>query len=203
MKKTLNTIGLLSIMVFAFPSVASAHSIHGNGLMGSLMNGLAHPFLGIDHILAMIAVGMIATQIMPQKLLWNLPLTFITAMIIGGILAMTGFEAPFIEIGITLSLIVFGGMILTSERQRFKQLNWAIPGIALFGLFHGHAHGTELPFTTNPMIYAIGFTLTTATLHMLGITLAKCIKTTKRGNAILKLTAGTMTMIGILILAIP
>jgi urease accessory protein len=127
--------------------------------------GFAHPFGGLDHLLAMIAVGLWAAQL-GGRALWAVPAAFVAMMAVGGAAAMTGMALPNVELGITGSLLVLGALILAWAKLPV----WA--GVALvgfFAVFHGHAHGAEMPAETTALGYAAGFVLATALLHGIGL----------------------------------
>ena len=155
------TIALTVLCLFA--SSASAHT--GNHLVTGFTSGLTHPLSGLDHLLAMIAVGLWAAQ-QGGRARWAVPAAFVGAMGLGGGLAMAGMVLPQIETGIAASVLVLG-LLIATRRQ------WAVPaGVAVaagFALFHGYAHGLDMPQATSPALYAIGFMLATACLHGVGI----------------------------------
>lgn len=143
---------------------AFAHT--GDHAVAGFASGLAHPFLGLDHLLAMIAVGLWAAQ-QGGRALWAVPAAFVGAMLLGGLVAWSGGALPLVEGAIALSVLVLGLLIATRQA-------WAIPlGMAVaaaFALFHGYAHGLEMPQAASPLLYALGFVIATVTLHALGIT---------------------------------
>jgi urease accessory protein len=149
--------------------VAEAHLIgeHGAGFQA----GLLHPLSGLDHLLAMIAVGIWAAQL-GGRALWAVPGAFVGCMVAGGALAVAGISMPLVEPGILGSVLLFGLLIATSARVP-TVVGMALVG--LFALFHGHAHGTELPQAANPATYALGFVMATAALHAIGLGLALAI----------------------------
>ena len=153
----------LALALGLYAGTASAHvGVHTGAGFGG---GFAHPFVGLDHLLAMLAVGLWAAQ-QGGRALWAVPAAFVAAMLAGGALAWSGFVLPQVEAGITASVLVLGLLIATRQR-------WAVPvGMALaavFALFHGYAHGLEMPGTAAPTLYAAGFALATATLHGVGL----------------------------------
>lgn len=160
----------LAIFLLINPCIVFAHTT--TDLSFGLKEGFAHPFTGLDHMLAMISVGLLAYQ--KQK--WHqflLPITFITCMAIGGIIGFKGYPCSFSELGITLSIFCLGMLCVKPK----------IPGFALylliaaFAFCHGHAHGIEIPATSNFITFASGFLLATALLHgggfLLGYSFAK------------------------------
>lgn len=140
----------------AHPSIAPAHG---------LPQGLAHPFQGIDHVIAMVAVGMIAAR-MGGRAPWALPCAFLSMMALGGFLGIEGIEVPFVEAGILLSLPILGFAAV---------FNWKAPTVlavavsGLFAVFHGHAHGSEMTAGLSWAAYGGGFMLATALLLLTGI----------------------------------
>jgi urease accessory protein len=160
--KPSRTFALAASILFA--GSASAHTgdhATGTGFGG----GLAHPVLGLDHLLAMVAVGLWAAQ-QGGRALWAVPAAFVGAMILGGGLAWSGVALPHVETAIALSVLVLG-LLVATRRQ------WTVTaGVALaagFALFHGYAHGLEMPQAASPVRYALGFVLATACLHGAGI----------------------------------
>jgi urease accessory protein len=155
------TLALTVLCLFA--GSASAHS--GNHLLTGFSSGLSHPLLGLDHLLAMIAIGLWAAQ-QGGRALWAVPLAFIGAMGVGGGLAWAGLALPQLETGIAASVLVLG-LLIATRRQ------WAVTAgmtvAAGFALFHGYAHGLEMPQAVSPALYALGFVLATACLHGVGI----------------------------------
>lgn len=146
-----------------FAGTASAHT-GGHAVVG-FASGIAHPFAGLDHLLAMLAIGLWAAQ-QGGRARWAVPAAFVAAMGAGGLLAWSGTALPQVETAIALSVLVLG-LLIATRRQ------WAVPvGMAIaagFALFHGYAHGLEMPQAASPALYALGFVLATATLHGLGI----------------------------------
>ena len=155
----------LPYFVFAMllPSTAAAHTQGGEAL--GFFSGLAHPVSGVDHVLAMVAVGLWGAQL-GSPAIWILPVTFPMVMAFGGTLGLMGLQLPGIEICIALSAIALGFMVL---REAQPNLLAAAFLVGFFAIFHGHAHGTELPPGANGMLYSIGFVIATGTLHAAGI----------------------------------
>lgn len=142
---------------------ASAHT--GDHTVSGFASGLAHPLLGLDHLFAMIAIGLWAAQ-QGGRALWAVPAAFVGAMLLGGVLSGAGWVLPHIETAIAVSVLVLG--LLIAARHRAPLL----AGVALaagFALFHGTAHGLEIPQTATPVLYALGFVLATVCLHGVGI----------------------------------
>jgi len=154
---------LTTIVVFSWPSSVLAHVESGQA--GGFFSGLSHPVSGLDHVLAMIAVGLWGAQL-GTPAMWLLPVAFPMMMAFGGMLGLMGIPVPGIEIGIAVSGVVLGALILVEKRM---SLFAAILIVAFFAIFHGHAHGTELEAGQNAMLYSLGFVLCTGTLHGIGI----------------------------------
>jgi urease accessory protein len=154
------TITLAALCLFA--GTASAHPGHAPA---GFVGGLAHPFLGLDHLLAMIAIGLWAAQ-QGGRALWAIPAAFVGAMVLGGMLAWSGWGLPHVETGIALSVLVLGLLIAT---RRHASVLTGMTLAAVFALFHGYAHGLELPQAASPVHYALGFVLATLCLHGVGI----------------------------------
>jgi urease accessory protein len=155
---------LLSVVVLALlPSFAYAHV--GIGEAGGLLHGFTHPTSGLDHVCAMLAVGLWAAQ-MGGRSVWAVPLTFVGVMALGGALPLLGIGLPFVEQGIVLSVLLLGVLIAAAIRLPL----WLSSGmVGLFALWHGHAHGAEMPAAASGIEYALGFMLATALLHAIGI----------------------------------
>jgi urease accessory protein len=129
------------------------------------VSGFLHPFGGIDHLLAMVSVGLWGA-FLGRPLVHVLPVVFPAMMVAGAILAMFGVPLPPVELGIALSVLVLGGCIALS----FKAPVWAASlVVAVFAVFHGYAHGKELPSAADPVSYSAGFVLATGLLHVSGI----------------------------------
>ena len=146
-------------------SSAHAHAHVDQGRAAGLLSGIAHPISGLDHVLAMIAVGVWGAQL-GVPALWLLPVAFPMVMAFGGFLALVGIAVPGIEIGIALSAIVFGVAVMRESKPHIAA---ALTLVAVFAIFHGHAHGAELPAGQDGLSYSIGFVAATGCLHGLGI----------------------------------
>ena len=146
-----------------WPGVSFAHVEQGQA--AGFITGLEHPWSGLDHILAMIAVGIWGAQL-GNPALWLLPVTFPVVMSCGAMMGLLGIPLPGIEVGIALSALIFGTMILGEIKPHVAV---AAVLVGFFAIFHGHAHGTELPAGQSGMLYSIGFVIATGCLHGLGI----------------------------------
>jgi len=150
------------------------------GVAAGLLAGLWHPVSGLDHVLAMVAVGLWGAQL-GAPYVWLLPIAFPLVMACGGALGLAGVGLPYVELGIALSAVTLGLLVLTECRPPA----WvAALVVGAFALFHGHAHGTELPSGTNGMLYSVGFVVATGTLHALGILLGVAHRWSKGRAAI-------------------
>ncbi|MBS0421162.1 MAG: HupE/UreJ family protein [Proteobacteria bacterium] len=169
---------------------AAAHT--GTGLAGGFAPGFAHPFTGFDHLLAMVAVGLWGAFLGPP-LLQVLPVVFPGMMVGGAILAMLGVPVPPVEIGIAVSVLVLGVCIAL----RFESPVWLATAIvACFGIFHGYAHGKELPSAADPIGYSAGFVLATGLLHVTGIGLG-CWSDRPGGAALIRGVGGIIGALGV------
>ena len=151
-------------------NVVHAHiGVHANG---SFETGLMHPFSGMDHMLAMIAVGLWAAQSGRRNLL-SIPAVFVTVMAVGAAIGISGGSVPFAESGIAFSVAILGVLLALAVRGTWQ---WSAPLIAMFALFHGFAHGTEIPQFASPASYFAGFLMATLMLHACGIAAAITLK---------------------------
>ncbi|MCA1326418.1 HupE/UreJ family protein [Herbaspirillum sp. alder98] len=160
-------LGVLALTALAAGS-ALAHPGHPDSVMNASASfgaGFEHPFSGIDHLLAMLAVGLWAAQ-NKQRALWVLPLAFPLMMVVGALLAVAGLSLPGVETGIAASVAVLGLLIAFAVRL---PLWGSTLVVSLFALFHGYAHGTELPHGSMAALYGAGFVLATAILHAAGL----------------------------------
>lgn len=154
---------ILTALVLLSPTLCFAHVEEGQAI--GFVTGLHHPWSGLDHILAMIAVGLWGAQL-GNPALWLLPVTFPIVMSLGAMMGLLGVPLPGIEIGIALSSILLGAMVVGEVRPRMMI---AALMVGFFAIFHGHAHGTELPAGQSGMLYSMGFVFATGCLHAIGI----------------------------------
>lgn len=154
---------ILALLVFILPATASAHSAEGT--IGGFLSGFKHPLTGLDHIVAMVAVGLWGA-FLGGRAMWTLPVVFPVVMAMGGALGIMGVPMPGVETGIALSGIILGAMVALAAKPPL----WvAAVIVGIFAVFHGYAHGTELPEAANAMTFAIGFVISTGLLHLGGI----------------------------------
>ena len=141
------------LLVLLVPSTANAHS--ETGTVGGFLSGFLHPLTGLDHVVAMVAVGLWGA-FLGAPAIWILPLIFPVVMALGGALGILGVPMPGFETGIALSGVILGLMVAFAAKPPLR-IAGAI--VALFAIFHGHAHGTELPEAANALTYAAGFVI--------------------------------------------
>jgi urease accessory protein len=188
------TVGALTLLT---PAMAFAHT--GVGDAGGFAHGFMHPVTGLDHVLAMVMVGVLASQ-MNGRALWLVPAAFVLVMAAGGALGVAGIGVPFVETGIALSVVVLGAMVAFGIRLPAAA---AMAVVALFAIFHGHAHGTEMPANAAGLAYGLGFMLGTALLHLAGIAAGMLVGSASRnrGQALVRATGGIAALAGVAILS--
>lgn len=172
----------LILAAMLLPTAALAHPghVHDNG---QLLHGLVHPVGGADHLLAMVALGLLAAQL-GGRATWTLPATFVGAMLAGGAMGAGGFGFPVVEPMILASVVILGVLVAMAVRLPLAAL---VPAVAIFGAAHGWAHGAEGPETGLPL-YAVGFALATLALHLGGIAFGRLLS---RGVELRVLGGGT------------
>jgi urease accessory protein len=176
----------LLLPIVLWPLAVWAHVESGQA--GGFLSGLSHPVSGLDHVVAMIAVGLWGAQLgMPA--IWILPVAFPMLMAFGGMLGLIGVPLPGVEIGIALSAVVLGALVLG---RVLLPLAAAVIVVAGFAVFHGHAHGTELEAGQSAMLYSLGFVIATGLLHGVGIVIG-LIQRWEQGRQILR-GAGALVM---------
>ena len=188
---------LLALTLVAVPTAAFAHT--GVGDAHGLAHGFMHPVGGIDHVLAMVAVGVFAF-VLGGRALWLVPLSFVGMMALGFLLGIAQFEVPFVELGIALSSVVIGGVAALGRPMP------VVAAMALaggFAIFHGLAHGAEMPADAGGLAYALGFMLATALLHVAGIFAAMLAArfVGKHGKAAAQMAGGLVALGGVAVLA--
>ncbi|WP_022729679.1 HupE/UreJ family protein [Fodinicurvata sediminis] len=146
-------------------SAAAAHPGHETHAGATFLGGLAHPVTGLDHLLAMVAVGVWAYAL-GGRALWVVPSIFVMAMAVAGAAGLAGWQFALAESGIALSVLVLGVLIAATVRVRWE-IGAAMVG--LFAVFHGYAHGVEMPASGSPIAYVTGFLMATALLHAAGV----------------------------------
>lgn len=187
-------IGLLLLLTLCWIAPVSAHEIHsGSGFM----SGFNHPVLGFDHLLAMLSVGMLSTQL-GGRAIWTVPLAFVTFMLVGGILGLYAIAVPFVEIGIALSVLLLG-LAIAFDRQ--IPLLFAMAFVGIFAIFHGHAHGAEMPALASPVLYALGFLFGTAVIHLGGVMIGLGMQRMTGQRNLMRVTGAAIAAMGGYLLA--
>jgi urease accessory protein len=162
------------------------------GQVQGFATGFGHPMSGLDHVVAMIAVGLWGAQL-GSPALWLLPVTFPMVMAFGGFLGLIGVGLPGVEVGIALSALLLGVMVASEARP---SLVLAAVLVGFFGIFHGHAHGTELPAGQNGLAYSIGFVAATGLLHGVGIAIG-VVHQWAPGRIGLRVAGGAVAVAGV------
>lgn len=190
MKRTSLTAFAAAAILAASSTIASAHV--GVGDTGGFAHGFMHPIGGIDHILAMVMVGLFAAQL-GGRAMWLVPAAFVGVMAIGGVVGFSGLPLPFVELGIGLSIVVLGAAVAFG----LKPVVAAATGlVGFFAVFHGFAHGAEMPDSVAGLAYGAGFVVATALLHAagLGVGLLAASSAGPRGETMVR-AAGALTAV--------
>lgn len=182
------TLTVTGVTAAAWPLIAWAHEESGQA--AGFVSGLTHPISGLDHVLAMVAVGFWGAQL-GAPALWALPVAFPVVMALGGMLGLMGIPLPGVELGIALSAVALGAMVVGEVKPG---LPIAAALVAFFAIFHGHAHGTELPDGASGLYYSIGFVIATGLLHAAGIAFGM-VHERPNGPLILR-AAGALVLVG-------
>lgn len=161
---------LAVVACLAFAAPALAHE--GAGVGGGFISGLTHPILGWDHVVAMVAVGLWGA-FLGAPAIWLLPVVFPIVMTLGGALGVLGVPLPAVETGIAASAVVLGLLVALAVRL---PLSAAAVIVGAFAVFHGHAHGAELPLAANAFAYTVGFVIATGLLHLAGIAFGMLVR---------------------------
>ncbi|WP_288902429.1 HupE/UreJ family protein [uncultured Sneathiella sp.] len=189
MSRSLTTAIAVVTTSLLLASPAFAHT--GAGIAGGFSSGFAHPVLGWDHVVAMVAVGLWGA-FLGKPGIWVLPVVFPLVMALGALLGFMGIAFPAVEAGIAASAIVLGLLIVFMVRPPV----W-IAGVvvAFFAMFHGHAHGAELPAAANAVAYGVGFVLATGLLHLCGIGIG-ALGNSRAGNIAIRIGGGAISVVG-------
>lgn len=183
-------LGWVFALLFLTQSTAWAHT--DIGAIGGFLSGFSHPLYGWDHVAAMIAVGILGA-FLGRPAIWLLPIIFPLVMAFGGVLGILGIPMPGVESGIALSSIILGGLIVLAIRPPL----WiAVILVAGFAIFHGYAHGAELPNAANPLAYSAGFVLSTGMLHLFGIAIGELMRW-PWGRIVARTAGGLIALTGI------
>ncbi len=189
--KTKNVIALGAL--FLVPTLAHAHPLPGDPQ--GLHEGFIHPFTGLDHLLAMVAVGLWAAQ-QSNRARWLIPMSFVSVMALGGWLGMKGIAFSGVETGIALSLLVLGGFI--AMKARFTTAG-SIAVVGFFALFHGYAHGHEMPASVGAAAFSSGFIAATILLHLVGMALGSWLQLNSR-QPLLRLSGAVIALCSVFFL---
>ncbi|ELR63864.1 HupE-UreJ family metal transporter [Photobacterium marinum] len=181
---------LLPALFALFSPLALAHPGH----IGShgFESGFIHPLTGLDHLSVMLGVGMLAALV-GGKAKFRMPLAFVAVMIIGGALGVSGLVVPGVETGIAISVVAMGVMLCSGAHLSEKAILALVMG---FALFHGMAHGMEMPMDSQAFWYFSGFVLATAMLHVTGIFLAQLIAACSSNRRVMRVTGAVMAVFG-------
>jgi len=177
--------------LLALPQLAQAHEAISQQY-GSFLGGLTHPVLGLDHFLAMVCVGVVSAQI-GGRAIWTVPATFVGVMALGGLLGMADIGLTAIEAGIALSVLALG-LSIAADRRLPMSVTMAVVGF--FAVFHGYAHGAEMPTIANPVTYAAGFMVGTAALHLFGVLIGDISQKYVTGKQVLRYAGAAIAGVG-------
>ncbi|MFM8876476.1 MAG: HupE/UreJ family protein [Anaerolineae bacterium] len=184
---------ILALTLAIVPGVAYAHD--GTNLaLGGFLSGLVHPVLGYDHLLAMLSGVILSAQI-GGRAIWTVPAAFVSVMAVGGLLGLIDIGLTATEFGIAVSLVILGSVIAAERRLSILV---AMVGVGFFAIFHGYAHGSEVPETAEPFLYALGFLIGTALIHITGVVIGDISRHYERGKIILRVGGALIALIGLL-----
>ena len=161
--------GVAAVLLAASP--AAAHTGRGPG---GIIDGIVHPLTGADHLLAMLAVGVVAVIAAPRGRIWPAPVAFVGGMVAGGVAGMAGAPLPGAEPLIIASVLVLGVAIAAAAAG--ERGHWLLAALVVAGLAHGHAHGAEAPGAANPVAYIAGFVAASSALHVVGVAVGRIIR---------------------------
>jgi len=191
MRSRFKVSGLAMLLVPAMLGTADAHPGHRD--VHGFVQGLVHPVSGVDHILAMVMVGVFAAQL-GGRAIWLVPASFVAVMLLGGVLGVAGLHVPFLEFGIALSVLVLGSIVAF-------RLSAAVPAamalVGCFALFHGFAHGAEIPETVGGLDYGLGFVAATVLLHAAGVGFGLGTGWTKAGRMLVRAAGALAAIVGL------
>ena len=186
---------LAALAAIITPTAAFAHTGNGIAHVHGIAQGFMHPVTGADHVMAMLAVGFLA-YVIGGRALWLVPAAFVSMMAVGGALGMSGVNLPFVELGIGLSIVAIGAA--AAFGQNFS-ISAAMTLVGTFAVFHGFAHGAEMPADASGLTYGVGFMSATALLHAAGI--AACFTVAKiagkYGKVAARLGGGAAALAGV------
>jgi len=193
--RTFGTLAATGGLLFAIPAAA-----HDGATLpyGSFLSGLTHPVLGMDHLLAMVSVGIISAQ-MGGRAIWSVPATFVLIMAFGGALGWIDVGLSAIEMGIAFSVLALGTAIALDKRL---PVTVVMSAVGVFAVFHGYAHGLEMPVVANPVTYAFGFMTGTALLHVSGVLVGDIARRYESGALLLRAAGAAIAGAGAFFLSV-
>lgn len=177
--------------------VAGPGHAHVDKAGSGFVSGMLHPVFGIDHFLAMLSVGIVSAQLGGRHV-WGVPSIFVLAMVSGAAAGLLGYEIPFLEVGIALSVVLLGAAIVLIRPMRVA--NGVYLFVAFFGLLHGYAHGLEMPNAADPVYYGGGFVLSTVAIHLLGVGIGHALTKAAKYQTVLRHMGSLMAGMGLMIL---
>lgn len=181
---------LLISLLIVMPEIALAHAPEGAG--GGFVTGFLHPIMGVDHLVAMVAVGLWGA-FLGERALWILPIVFPSIMAVGAAFGIVGLEIPLVEFVIALSGVVLGALIALRVRA---PLAIAMVLVGIFAIFHGYAHGVEMPEQISAITYSAGFVIGTGLLHLAGVAIGFATRL-PRGELLVRGCGGVISAIGL------
>jgi urease accessory protein len=188
---------LLAVAVTVVLASTPVFAHTGGTIASGFAGGFSHPLFGPDHLIAMVAVGLWGA-FLGAPAIWLLPIVFPVVMAFGGVLGILGIELPWVETGIAVSAIVLGLMVALGVRA---PLAVAAVLVGAFAIFHGHAHGTELPAATDAIAYSVGFVVATGLLHLAGIALGSLTRW-PAGKIAVRAAGGAIAIAGVIFLGV-
>ena len=195
MRKDFLLRALVGSICLGWPMLSFAHTEDaGTGFL----SGLLHPVMGVDHFLAMLAVGIVSAQLGGRRI-WTIPCIFVSSMVLGAVPGTLGTEFPFVEVAIAFSVIILGIAISIAKENGHGLLTAIF--VSFFGIFHGHAHGLEMPNTADPAFYGFGFLLGTAAIHVLGVLIGHLFCQRDNLRTALRYVGAAMALTGVVILS--
>jgi urease accessory protein len=181
---------VLTPLLLLFPALVFASS---GSIAGGFSEGFSHPVLGFDHLLAMLSVGVLSAQ-MGGRAIWTIPSVFVGMMLVGGVMGIYNVGLISVELGISISVFVLG-IALAIDRRLPMLLIFLV--VSFFAIFHGYAHGEEMPILANPTMYALGFASGTATIHLAGVFIGVIARRVPSGLAFLRYVGAGVAGIGV------
>lgn len=183
---------LLAVMLM---SAGPAYA-HVEKASSGFMSGLLHPVFGVDHFLAMLSVGIVSAQLGGRHV-WGVPTAFVIAMTSGASAGLLGYEIPFLEMGIALSVVLLGAAIVLIRNT--KVIHGVYAFVAFFGVLHGYAHGLEMPKAADPVYYGGGFLVSTVAIHLLGVGVGHVLTSAAKYQAPLRHLGSLMAGMGLML----